>query len=136
MLTIQDLEKYKTLNARALYSNIEIEYIDLVRKILKENNLKTKVLFRGKNRRRDAYTKSALNCLRKDATTFSVYDAKTFAQKEYENTKKEQDEKRAKLKTEVSYLTHEIYELILNSNYSHECSQFVLSRINALQYEI
>jgi hypothetical protein len=136
MLTIQDLEKYKTLNARALYSNIEIEHIDVVRKILKENNLKTKVLFRGKNRRRDAYTKNALNCLRKDATTFSVYKHNERDKNEYEIANDEREKQRAKLKTEVSYLTHEIYELILNSNYSQECNDFVLRHINALQYQI
>lgn len=146
MKTLNDLQKYAKSNTTALYSNIEIEHLDLVRKILKENNLKTKVFFRGKNRRKIEYNYFVYQqCLKKDASTFSVYrntdtrkSHKSLAlqKQEYNDILTKHNDVHKSLKTEVLSLLDDLSEYVMNSNYSVKCNTFILSNLDALKYQI
>ena len=139
MKTLNDFDKYKNDNNCALYSNIEIEHLDVIRKLLKESKITTKVFFRGKNRRKVVYSSASRThkqCLKKDAQTFSVYKNDKALEKKRKESLTDHERKRKELKTEVLYLTHEIYELILNSDYSDECNQFVLAQLEAFQHKL
>jgi hypothetical protein len=76
---IDQFEKYRVPNRRALYTCIPIQKLETFRKVMKQYNVYFKIRFRGprfdvpSSFRRSVITKQSC-CLREDATTFSVYN--------------------------------------------------------------
>lgn len=140
----QDLHKYDTRDTKqALYSNIEIEHIDEVKSILKQEKIKYKVMYRGPRM-------STSNCtLKKDAIKFSIYaqnveqtdkrkallkeqaDKREALQKNLYAIMKENNKKHySKLIEDLELFYHIAYENFLNFECSNAASEKILEHYN------
>ena len=77
MKTIFNLNEYRSLTVEtSYYKGIPIEYLDITRKILKANGYTCRVRYRGPRNKsidgRHKYTRQS-SCLKRNATTFTVY---------------------------------------------------------------
>ena len=77
MKTVFNLNKYRSLTVEtSYYKGIPIEFLDITRKILKANGYTCKIRYRGpRNKGNDTrhWFLRKSNCLKSNATTFTVY---------------------------------------------------------------
>jgi hypothetical protein len=76
MKLVIDLKEYVSPRCEtSYYKGIPMEYLDIVKKILKKYNCNYKIRYRGprKNDGRDSWFNQQSNCLKSNAVTFTVY---------------------------------------------------------------